>query len=220
MIKRDCSLFLCPSLPSLSSPAPLRHTDLGFLMGGGCAGNDNHNAKGRLSAHISQDHQRPPKWFRVTWCGSIVYLIKKWPIQPHTIYLVLFVAWLPAKAFLNRPCVSHCGDRHLSIDSVSSWGFFRFGWFWFSYFSFLVLIFPFSNHLSLLLGVNFVEILPWLIKTPVQASIRNIKLEIWLLVRAFPYFPKSKPALEITSDSQSFLLSLVQIDCSFKYWKK
>lgn len=123
MMKRDCSLFLCPSLPALlCSPAPLRHTEMGFLMGGRCAGNDNHNAKYRLSAHVSsgQDQQRPPKWFRVTWCGSIVYLIKKWPILPHTTCLVLFVAWLPAKAFLNRPCVSYCGGRHLSMDSVSS----------------------------------------------------------------------------------------------------
>lgn len=128
--KRMFPLFVSlPVFSVLCSPAPLRRTELGFLMAGRCAGTGNHDAKCRLSAHINsgRDQQRPPKWFRVTWWGSIVYLIKKWPVQPHTTCLVLFVAWLPAKAFLNRPCVSYCGGRHLSIDSVCPCRvFFRF----------------------------------------------------------------------------------------------
>lgn len=117
--KRLFLLFVSLHIFSLIFPsASPRHTEVGFLMHGSCAGNDNYKTKWRLSACISsgQDQQRPPKWFKVTVFGSIVYLIKKWPIQPHTTCLVLFVAWLLAKASLNRPCVSYCGGRHLSTD--------------------------------------------------------------------------------------------------------
>lgn len=159
--KRLFLLFV--SLPIFSlifSPASLRYTEVGFLMGGSRAGNNNYKTKFRLSAHISsgQDQQRPPKWFRVTWFGSIVYLIKTWPIQPHITRLFLFVAWLPAKASLNRPCVSYCGGRHLSIDSVSSCRvFFRFGCF--PSFFFFPLSPPPPAVTSRRTGVNFIGIL-------------------------------------------------------------
>lgn len=192
MMKRDCSLFLCPSLPPLSSALlPLwdaQNWDFwwvvdvqGMIIIISSAGNLHLLVLVRINKNLLND--------LVTWCRSIVYLIKMWPIQLHTTCLVLFVAWLPAKAFLNRPCVSYCGGRHLSIDSVLSCRVSRFGRFWFCYYSFLTLIFPFSHHLPLLLGVNFVGILSWLIKTPVQVSVRNKQLEIWLLSQSFSSSP-------------------------------
>lgn len=98
--KRLFPLFVSlPTFSLLCSPAPLGRTELGFLMGGGCAGDDNHNAKCRLSAPVSsgQDQQGPPKWFRVTWCGSIVYLIKSGQFNPTP--HVLFYLW---PGFLQR----------------------------------------------------------------------------------------------------------------------
>lgn len=172
----------------ISSPASLRYTEVGFLMGGSRAGNDNYETECKLSARISsgQDQQRPPKWFRVTRFGSIVYLIKKWPIQPQTTCLFLFVAWLPAKASLNRPCVSYCGSRHLSIGSVSPCRvFFRFGWFRFC-FCFCFSLSP--DPLLLLLeepvwiSLGFYVLIK---KTQVQVSVRNMWSEIWLLRQSF-----------------------------------
>lgn len=159
--KRSSLQFVSlPIFPLIFSPASW-DTQKGFLVGGSRAGNDNYKTKCRLSAHISsgQDQQRTPKWFRVTWFGSIVYLIKKWPIQPHTClfifffsFIFLFVAWLPAKASLNRPCVSYCGSRHLSIDSVSSCSVFFSFLFSFSFF--------FSSGVaSRRSGVNFIGFL-------------------------------------------------------------
>lgn len=195
----------------------------GISDGSSRAGNDNYKSKCRLSAPISsgQDQQRPPKWFKVTWVGSIVYLIKKWPIQPRSTCLVLFVAWLPAKASLNRPCVSYCGSRHLSIDFVSSCRlFFRFGWFWFLLFLFYS-FFPFSSPpppaiTSRRTGVNSIGMFMSWLKNPKSKSLSGIcDWKFGFLVRVLPYLSKSKPALEITSDYQSFLLSLVQTDCGF-----
>lgn len=92
---------------------------------------------------------------------------------------------------------------------------FRFGWFWFCYFSVFILLFL-SPPPATISRSEFCWDLVLIKKKPCSKSLSGIcNWKFGFLVKAFPYLPKSKLALEITSDSQSFLLSLVQTHCGF-----